>query len=168
MSRTEGLSTESFIKRASSTRMTGMRISIMEILLLMMLLLCEQKCRLHLGPRLTSPPASHVRRTLRPEAIFDELRSNHIFVWWQYYSHGEVFRHGCQECCTNLVLLSSARNNHVMAEAEGHADYPFSRFSNKAGHRSSFILVHPGSRRIPSGVCPKVLASEGTGTNGAQ
>jgi hypothetical protein len=50
MSRTEGLSTESFIKRASSTRMTGMRISIMEILLLMMLLLCQQNCRLHLGP----------------------------------------------------------------------------------------------------------------------
>jgi hypothetical protein len=32
MSRTEGPSTESFTKRASSTRMTGMRISIMEIL----------------------------------------------------------------------------------------------------------------------------------------
>jgi hypothetical protein len=30
-SKTEGLSIESFIKRASSTRMTGMRISIMEI-----------------------------------------------------------------------------------------------------------------------------------------
>jgi hypothetical protein len=54
MSRTEGLSTESFIKRASSTRMTGMRISIMEILLLMMLLLCQQNCRLHLGLCLTS------------------------------------------------------------------------------------------------------------------
>jgi hypothetical protein len=34
-------STESFTKRVSSTRMTGMRISIMEILLLMMLLLCQ-------------------------------------------------------------------------------------------------------------------------------
>jgi myosin heavy subunit len=51
-------STESFIKRASSTRMTGMRISIMEILLLMMLLLCQQNCRLQLGPRLTSHPSS--------------------------------------------------------------------------------------------------------------
>jgi hypothetical protein len=30
MSRIEGLSTESFIRRASSARMTGMRISIME------------------------------------------------------------------------------------------------------------------------------------------
>ena len=55
---TEGLSTESFIRRASSTKMTGMRISIMEILLLMMLLLCQQNCRLHLGLRLTSHPSS--------------------------------------------------------------------------------------------------------------
>jgi hypothetical protein len=31
-----------------------MRISIMEILPLMMLLLCQQNCRLHLGPRLTN------------------------------------------------------------------------------------------------------------------
>jgi hypothetical protein len=37
-----------------STRMTGMRISIMEILLLMMLLLCQQNCRLHLGLHPTS------------------------------------------------------------------------------------------------------------------
>jgi hypothetical protein len=45
-------------KRASSTRMTGMKISIMEILLLMMFLLCQQNCRLHLGPRLTNHPSS--------------------------------------------------------------------------------------------------------------
>jgi hypothetical protein len=51
-------STESFTKRASSTRMTGMRISIMEILLLMLLLLCQQNCRLHLGPRLINHPSS--------------------------------------------------------------------------------------------------------------
>jgi hypothetical protein len=54
MSRTEGLSTESFIRRASSTKMTGMRISIMKILLLMMLLLCQLNCRLHPGLRPTS------------------------------------------------------------------------------------------------------------------
>ena len=56
MTRTEGLRTESFIRRASTTRTTGMKISIMEILLLMMLLLCQQNCRLHHGPSLTSPP----------------------------------------------------------------------------------------------------------------
>jgi hypothetical protein len=58
MSKINGPSTESFTKRASSTRMNGMKISIMEILLLMMLLLCQQNCRLHLSPRLTSHPSS--------------------------------------------------------------------------------------------------------------
>jgi hypothetical protein len=58
MTRTEGLRAKSFIRRASTTRTTGMKISIMEILLLMMLLLCQQNCRLHHGPSLTSPPSS--------------------------------------------------------------------------------------------------------------
>jgi hypothetical protein len=58
MTRTEGLRTESFIRRAFTTRTTGMKISIMEILLLMILLLCQQNCRLHLGPSLTSHPSS--------------------------------------------------------------------------------------------------------------
>jgi hypothetical protein len=79
-----------------------------------------------------------------------------------------VFRHGCQECCTNLVLLSSARDNHLMAKAKGHVDNQLPRVSNEASHCSSFIPVHPGPRRIPSGVCPKVPASEGTCTNSAQ
>jgi hypothetical protein len=56
MSRTEDHSTESFTKRASSTRKFGMRISIMEILLLMMLLLYQQNYRLHLGPPSYKPP----------------------------------------------------------------------------------------------------------------
>ena len=121
-----------------------------------------------MAPVLQATPAPHVRRSFRPEEILDELWSNHIFIWWQYCSHGKVFRHGCKECCTNLVLLSSARNNHLMAKAEGHADNQLSRVSNEAGHCSSFIPVHPGPRRIPLGVCPKVPASEGTGTNSAQ
>jgi hypothetical protein len=45
---------ESFIKRVSTTRMTGMKISITEILLLMMLLPCQQNSRLFLGHSLTS------------------------------------------------------------------------------------------------------------------
>jgi hypothetical protein len=49
------------------------------------------------------------------------------------------------KCCTNLVLFSSARNNHIMAKAEGHAHYHFPRVSDEAGHFSSFVLVHPGS-----------------------
>jgi hypothetical protein len=54
-----------------------------------------------------------------------------------------------------------------MAKVEGHAHHQFPRVSDEDGHYSSFVLVHPGSRRIPSGVCPKVLTTEGTGANGA-
>jgi hypothetical protein len=36
------------------------------------------------------------------------------------------------------------------------------------GYCSSFVPVHARSRRIPPGVCPKVLASEGTSANCAQ
>jgi hypothetical protein len=73
-----------------------------------------------------------------------------------------------KKCCANLVLLSSARNNHIMAEAEGHADHHFPRVSDEARYCSSFVPVHAGSRGIPSGVCPKVLASKGTSANSAQ
>jgi hypothetical protein len=52
-----------------------------------------------------------------------------------------------------------------MAKAEGLVVNQLPRVSDEAGHCSSSIPVHPGSRRIPSGVRPKVLAFEGTGTN---
>ena len=54
-----------------------------------------------------------------------------------------------------------------MAKAEGLVVNQLPRVSDEASHCSSSIPVHPGSRRIPSGVCPEVLAFEGTGTNGA-
>ena len=54
MIKAEGFHAESFIRKASTMRMTSMKISIMETLLLMMLLLFQQNCRLHLGHRLTS------------------------------------------------------------------------------------------------------------------
>jgi hypothetical protein len=55
-----------------------------------------------------------------------------------------------------------------MTKAEGHAHHQLPRVSDKAGHCSSIVPVHSGSQRIPSGVCPKVLMTEGTGANGAQ
>jgi hypothetical protein len=58
MIRTEGLRAESSIRKASTMRTTGMKISIMEILLSMMLLLYQQNCRLHHGHSLTSHPSS--------------------------------------------------------------------------------------------------------------
>jgi len=55
-----------------------------------------------------------------------------------------------------------------MTKAEGYVDNQLPRISDKASHRSGSIPVYPGPRRIPSGVCPKVSASEGTGANSAQ
>jgi hypothetical protein len=49
-----------------------------------------------------------------------------------------------------------------LAEAKGHADHQFPRVSDEAGYCSSFVPVHARPRRIPPGVCPKVLASEST------
>ena len=49
-----------------------------------------------------------------------------------------------------------------MAEAKGHADHQFPRVPDEAVYCSSFVLVHARPRRIPPGVCPKVLASEST------
>jgi hypothetical protein len=54
MTRTEDLHKESFVKTMPTMMMIGMMISIMEILLLMMLLLYQQNCRLPHGPHHTS------------------------------------------------------------------------------------------------------------------
>jgi hypothetical protein len=54
-----------------------------------------------------------------------------------------------------------------MAEAEGYADHQFPRVSDEAGYCSSFVPVHARPRRIPPGVCPKVLASESTSAHSA-
>ena len=59
-------------------------------------------------------------------------------------------------------------NHHFVAKAEGLVVNQLPRVPDKAGHGSSSIPVHPGSRRVPSGVRPEVLAFKGTGTNSAQ
>jgi hypothetical protein len=56
MTRTEDLHKQSFVKTIPTMMMIGMTISIMEILLLMMLLLYQQNCRLPYGPHHTSHP----------------------------------------------------------------------------------------------------------------
>jgi hypothetical protein len=58
MTRTKDLHRESFAKIIPTMMMIGMTISIIEILLLMMLLLYQQNCRLPHGPHHTSPLSS--------------------------------------------------------------------------------------------------------------
>jgi hypothetical protein len=74
-------------------------------------------------PIIQATSASYVRWALRPEEVPDELRSNHIFKWGQYCSHGEILRHGSQKRSANLVLFSSAKDNYVLVEAKGHAGH---------------------------------------------
>jgi hypothetical protein len=58
MTRTKDLNAESFVRTIPTMMTNGMMIAIMEILLLMMLLLCQQNCRLPHGPHHTSHPSS--------------------------------------------------------------------------------------------------------------
>jgi hypothetical protein len=60
----------------------------------------------------------------------------------QYCSHGEILRHGSQKRSTNLVLFSPARDNHIMAEAQGYANHKFPRLLDEVGHCSGFVSVH--------------------------
>jgi hypothetical protein len=80
MTRTEDLNAESFIRTIPTMMMNGMMISIMEILLLMMLLLCQQNYRLPHGRHHTSHPSS-------PCMMGTQIRSS---FWWatkQPYLH---------------------------------------------------------------------------------
>jgi hypothetical protein len=66
-----------------------------------------------------------------------------------------------------MVLFSSARDNHVVAEAQGHVGYQFSRLSDEASHILGLVSVHTRPWGIPSGVCPKFLATESTSAHSA-
>jgi hypothetical protein len=81
MTRTEGLNTGSFVRRAHSTKMNGTMTFIMVTLLLMMLLLWQQNCRLSHGHNPTGHPVVHVLWAFRSIAILDDLRGNNILVW---------------------------------------------------------------------------------------
>jgi hypothetical protein len=91
-----------------------------------------------------------------------------ILIWGQYCSHGEVLCHGSQKCGSNLVLLSSARDNYVMVEAKGHVSDQLSGFSNEASHRPCSLSVYAGAGGVFAGVCPKVLVAERSSTYSAQ
>jgi hypothetical protein len=57
------------------------------------------------------------------------------------------------------LFFPSTGNNHVMAEAKGHAGNQLLGFPDKANDCSSSIPMHTGPRGIPAGICPKVSAS---------
>jgi hypothetical protein len=113
-----------------------------------------------MAPIIQTTPASHVWWAFRPEAVFDELWSNYIFIWRQCSCHGQVLRHGSSECGPNVVFFSSAMHHHLVAEAQGYAGDKFPRFPDKANHSSGLVSMHTRPWRVPPGICPKVLASQ--------
>jgi hypothetical protein len=117
---------------------------------------------------LQATPATHVWWALGPKAILDELWGNNILIRRQHSYHGKVLRHGSPKRGPDMVFFSSARDNHVMAEAQGLAGYQFSRLLDEASHSSGLVPVHTRPWGIPSGVCPKVLATESTSAHSAQ
>jgi hypothetical protein len=165
---TEGPNTGSFVKRAHSTKMNGTMIFIIVPLLLMMLLPWQQNCRLSHGHNPTSHPVTHVRWALGPKAILDEIWGNNIVIMRQRDCHGKVLRHGSPQCGSDMIFFSSIRDNHVMAEAQEHVGYQFSRLSDEASHNLGLVPVHTRPWGILAGVCPKVLATKSTSAHSAQ
>jgi hypothetical protein len=47
-----------------------------------------------------------------------------------------------QNVAQTMVFFSSARDYHVVAEAQGHVGYQFPRLSNETSHSSSPVPVH--------------------------
>jgi hypothetical protein len=138
MTRTENLNAESFVRTILRWWWMAWWFSSWEFCFRWYFSSVSRTIGYPMAPIIQATPAPHVWWALRSEAVSDELRSNHIFVWGQYHSHGEILHHGSQECCANLVLLSSARNNHIMAEAEGHADHQFPRVSKPVTAQALF------------------------------
>jgi hypothetical protein len=59
--------------------------------------------------------------------------------------HGEVLRHGSQKRGSDMVFLSSARDNYVVAKAEGHASHQLPGLSDKANHCLGPVSMHARS-----------------------
>lgn len=61
-------------------------------------------------------PTTNVWWTFRSGAIFNELRSHNIILWWQHGSNSKIVCHGSQNCGLNMVFFSSTRHCDLMAE----------------------------------------------------
>jgi hypothetical protein len=65
----------------------------------------------------------------------------------QHYCHGEVLRHGSQKRGSDMVFLSSTRDNYVVEEAEGHASHQLLGLSDDASHCSGPVSMHAKAMR---------------------
>jgi hypothetical protein len=111
MNKTEGPNTGSFVKKAYSMRMDGMMILIMMPLLLMMLQATPWP------PSYKPPQLPMYDGHSDPKQFLMSYEATISSYGGQYYSNGEVLRHGSPECSPNMVFFSSARDYHVMTKA---------------------------------------------------
>jgi hypothetical protein len=160
MTRTEGLSIGSFVRKAHSTKMNSTTTSIMVTLLSMRFSSGSRIAGYPMATVLQATSVTHVWWAFGSKAISDELRGNNILVWGQRCFHGKVLRHGSQKHGPDMVFLSSARDNHIMVEAEGHASHLLPGLSNEANHCSDLVSMHARPWWVSAGVCPKVPAFE--------
>jgi hypothetical protein len=58
-----------------------------------------------------------------------------------------------------MIFFSSARNNHIVAEAEGYASHQLSGLLDEVNDCSSPFPVHAGPRGVLANVCPNVSTS---------
>jgi hypothetical protein len=63
-----------------------------------------------------------------------------LMSYEQQYPHMEATQLSIRNVAQ--TWYSSARDNHVMVEAQGHAGYQFSRLSDEVGHSSGLVPVH--------------------------
>jgi hypothetical protein len=111
---------------------------------------------------LQTTTTSHVWWAFWSKVVPYELQGDHIIIWWQHDCHGS------QERGSDMVFFPSLGNDHVMAEAEGHAGNQFPGFPDKASNCPSSVTVHAWPWGILASVCPKVSASQSLGANGAK
>jgi hypothetical protein len=77
-----------------------------------------------------------------PKQFLMSYEATNILVWGQRCCHGKILCHGGQKRGPDLVFLPSAKNNHIMAEAQGYASHQFPRLLDKANHCSGFVSMH--------------------------
>jgi hypothetical protein len=56
--------------------------------------------------------------------------------------HGKVLRYGSQKRGLDMVFLPSARDNHIMAEVQGHDSDQLPGLLDEASHCSGLISMH--------------------------
>jgi hypothetical protein len=88
---------------------------------------------------LQATSVTHVWCAFGSKAISNEQQGNNILVWGQCCCHGKILRHGSQKRGTDMVFLSSARDNHIMAESQGHASHQLLGLLDEASHHQALF-----------------------------